>query len=435
MLKMLSRSRELESALHQQQQKTFDLEGKFEAVKRSMAVIEFLPEGKVIDANDNFLQVMGYELSAIKGQHHRMFCLPEYAQSSEYSELWNKLNNGQFVSSQFQRITRTGHVIWLEASYNPVFDNHGKLKSIIKFASDITDRMSEAQLKNSVLEAVSRSMAVIEFDTGGHVLTANDNFLNTMGFQLNAIVGKHHSLFCHDELTLSSEYKQFWQRLNKGEFITGKFSRKDSQGRSIWLEASYNPVFDGNGTLIKIVKFATDITAQVMSASETKEMAYTVSLQADASVKQGVNVVDSTIELMNELATTIRGASENLQALSKQSDEINNIVNTISGIADQTNLLALNAAIEAARAGEQGRGFAVVADEVRQLAARTSESTTQIANVVQQNTELSTHAVKVMGSSLSQVDSGVSLVDNVKNVIEEINQAVNSMVKTVDQLK
>jgi methyl-accepting chemotaxis protein len=295
--------------------------------------------------------------------------------------------------------------------------------------------MNEAQLQKGVLQAGSGSMAVIEFDTRGHVLTANDNFNQTMGYSLDEIVGKHHSMFCQAELVNSAEYQQFWAKLNRGEFATGKFSRIDRQGRNIWLQASYNPVFDMTGKLIKIVKFATDITEQVTTSTETKEMAYSMSLQADESVKEGVSVVGKTIELMNELTSTIRGAADDLQALSKQSDQINNIVNTISGIADQTNLLALNAAIEAARAGEQGRGFAVVADEVRQLAARTSESTSEIAQVVQQNTELSTHAVKVMGASLQQVDNGVELVDNVKAVIEQINKSVNSMVKTVDQLK
>jgi methyl-accepting chemotaxis protein len=435
MFNIISRKRELEHELQQTKQELHNAEAILASVKRSMAVIQFYPDGKVIDANDNFLAAMGYKLNQVVGQHHRVFCENEYTASQDYKTLWQRLNQGEYVSGQFQRVTQSGQAIWLEASYNPVFDSNGKLQSIIKFASDITGRMNEAQLQKGVLQAVSGSMAVIEFDTRGNVLTANDNFTQTMGYSLDEILGKHHSMFCQAELVNSAEYQQFWAKLNRGEFATGKFSRIDRQGRNIWLQASYNPVFDMTGKLIKIVKFATDITEQVTTSTETKEMAYSMSLQADESVKEGVSVVGKTIELMNELTSTIRGAADDLQALSKQSDQINNIVNTISGIADQTNLLALNAAIEAARAGEQGRGFAVVADEVRQLAARTSESTSEIAQVVQQNTELSTHAVKVMGASLQQVDNGVELVDNVKAVIEQINKSVNSMVKTVDQLK
>jgi methyl-accepting chemotaxis protein len=435
MFNIISRKRELEHELQQTKQELHNAEAILASVKRSMAVIQFYPDGKVIDANDNFLAAMGYKLNQVVGQHHRVFCENEYTASQDYKTLWQRLNQGEYVSGQFQRVTQSGQAIWLEASYNPVFDSNGKLQSIIKFASDITGRMNEAQLQKGVLQAVSGSMAVIEFDTRGNVLTANDNFTQTMGYSLDEILGKHHSMFCQAELVNSAEYQQLWAKLNRGEFATGKFSRIDRQGRNIWLQASYNPVFDMTGKLIKIVKFATDITEQVTTSTETKEMAYSMSLQADESVKEGVSVVGKTIELMNELTSTIRGAADDLQALSKQSDQINNIVNTISGIADQTNLLALNAAIEAARAGEQGRGFAVVADEVRQLAARTSESTSEIAQVVQQNTELSTHAVKVMGASLQQVDNGVELVDNVKAVIEQINKSVNSMVKTVDQLK
>lgn len=435
MFKLLSRQSDMEHTIAEQAKTINDLSAHLKAVNHSLAVIEFTPDGHILKANDNFLAVAGYRLDEVKGQHHKIFCEKAYVSSNEYTELWQKLNQGQHVSGQFKRLNKQGQIVWLEASYTPVFDSSGALTSIIKFASDITERVNSAQEQKSVLEAVNRSMAVIEFDLGGHVLTANDNFLETMGYQLTDVVGQHHSNFCDPDYAKSPEYRSFWAKLNAGEFLAGQFERRDARGNPIWLEASYNPVFDASGQLIKCVKFATDITSQVLSSAETKEMAYTMSLQADSSVKEGVGVVGNTIELMNQLSSTIRRAAADLQALSKQSDQINNIVNTISGIADQTNLLALNAAIEAARAGEQGRGFAVVADEVRQLAARTSESTSEIANVVQQNTEMSTHAVDVMNTSLTHVDSGVELVDNVKVVIEQINEAVNAMVKTVDQLK
>ena len=405
-----------------------------DAIDRSMAVIEFNPDGIVQKANSNFLQTVGYNEHEVIGKHHQIFCTAEYRNSNEYHQFWRSLNQGQYFSGEFERIGKDGNIIWLEASYNPIFDNNGKLSKIVKFASNITDKAEKAQEQESMVNAISRSMAVIEFDMSGKVLTANDNFLSATGYSLAQIQGQHHSIFCDAELANSTEYSSMWSTLNRGQYVSGQFKRVDSSGNELWLEASYNPIFNIKGELSKVVKFATDITARLTASNEAREVAYDTSLQADKSAQEGAQVVAETISIMTSLSTDITQASENLNALNKQSDQINNIVATISSIAEQTNLLALNAAIEAARAGEQGRGFAVVADEVRGLAARTSTSTTEIADVVKKNVELSQLATNTMQSSIEQVSTGTDLVERLSSSISEINSGINQIVKTMDKL-
>ena len=411
-----------------------ELQAKLDAIHHSMAVIEFTPEGTIQKANANFLATVGYTEHEIIGKHHRIFCLPEYANSSEYSSFWQRLNRGEHFSGEFERVDKQGNVLWLEATYNPVYNDAGQLVKVIKFASDITAKADLSRERENMMNAISRSMAVIEFDMSGHIITANDNFLSATGYNLDQIKGQHHRIFCDKELASSPEYSQLWATLNRGQFISGQFKRIDSAGNTLWLEASYNPIFNIRGELSKVVKFATDVTARITASSEARDVAYSTSLQADKSAQEGAQVVNDTIEIMTSLSSDISAASANLDALYKQSDQINNIVSTISSIAEQTNLLALNAAIEAARAGEQGRGFAVVADEVRGLAARTSTSTTEIADVVKKNVELSQLATNTMQSSIEQVSQGTDLVEKLSASIEDINAGIDKIVQTMDNL-
>lgn len=422
------------SELPELRAKNAELQSKLDAIHQSMAVIEFSPEGIIQKANDNFLNTVGYLENEIIGKHHRIFCLPEYSNSSEYSSFWQRLNRGEHFSGEFERINKQGNILWLEATYNPVYNEAGQLVKVIKFASDITAKADKSQERENMMNAISRSMAVIEFDMSGKVLTANDNFLATTGYTLAQIQGQHHRMFCDSELANSKEYSQLWATLNRGQFISGQFKRVDSAGNTLWLEASYNPIFNIRGELSKVVKFATDVTARITASTEARDIAYSTSLQADQSAQEGAQVVRDTIDIMTSLSSDISAASANLDALYKQSDQINNIVSTISSIAEQTNLLALNAAIEAARAGEQGRGFAVVADEVRGLAARTSTSTTEIADVVKKNVELSQLATNTMRSSIEQVSQGTDLVEKLSSSITDINAGIDKIVRTMDNL-
>ncbi len=237
-----------------------DLEGKVAAIDRSQAVIEFHLDGTIITANDNFLQTMGYTLPEIQGQHHRMFAPPGVAESPEYAAFWAKLNRGEFDSGRYKRIGKGGKEIWIQASYNPVLDEQGKPYKVVKFAMDITDSKIRSAELESKMDAINKAQAVIEFNLDGTIITANENFLITLGYSLPEIQGKHHRMFADPAYAASPEYAAFWEKLNKGEFEAGVYKRFGKGGKEVWIQASYNPVFNADGVAYKVIKYATDIT-------------------------------------------------------------------------------------------------------------------------------------------------------------------------------
>ena len=404
------------------------------AIERSMAVIEFDLQGTVLRANDNFIKTMGYRAEQILGQPHRMFCTPAFARSADYNQLWTQLRNGQFQSGTFERVGGNGASVWLEASYNPVRDEAGNVIKVVKYAMDVTPRLQAESEANAKLAAIDRAMAMIEFNLDGTIITANGNFLQRMGYSLAQIQGKHHRLFCTAELANSAAYSEFWKRLNQGELFNGQFERVDKHGQVVWLEANYNPVYDASGRLCKVVKFASDVTARVLqhaADAQSAAQAYHLSLNTQEMAEKGAEVIQKTASGMREIAVDIDTSSQLIAKLGERSQQITAIVNTIRGIADQTNLLALNAAIEAARAGEQGRGFAVVADEVRQLAARTSGSTAEISGMIAMIQDETRQAIDSMDATRDRAAQGVELANQAGTVILQIREGTGEAVQAV----
>ena len=245
------------------QRRQCELEAQVAALHRVQAVIEFDLDGTILQANDNFLQAVGYGLDEIQGRHHAMFVEPALAQSQEYRDFWARLGRGEFDAGQYRRLGKGGREIWIQASYNPVLDGNGRPYKVVKFATDITAQMQQAADVSGQLAAINKSQAVIEFGLDGRILSANDNFLATTGYTLEEVRGQHHAMFVEPEHRQSPDYARFWEKLGRGEYDAGQYRRFGKGGREVWIQASYNPILDMNGRPFKVVKYATDITAQV----------------------------------------------------------------------------------------------------------------------------------------------------------------------------
>ena len=407
---------------------------KLAAVSRSMAMIEFDPTGVILDANENFCKAVGYSLEEIRGKHHRIFCEGDYAKSEEYQRFWRELERGEPSSGTFQRLNKKGQEVWLEASYMPVIGADRQVHSVIKVATDITARVIKEHENQALVNALGRAMAVIEFSPDGRVISANDNFLQTMHYSAGEVVGQHHSLFCHRAESESASYKAFWASLNRGEYHSHRFERVDKFGRIVFLEASYNPIFDAKGRLYKVVKFASDITQQVTTLQSAAEAAHSTSVQNDACAQKGSQVVQQTVQIIEQISQDLNQAALSIDAVSKQSDIIGTIVQTIRGIADQTNLLALNAAIEAARAGEAGRGFAVVADEVRKLAEKSGGSASEIARLASAIVSQTDQVRAAVGAGLQSIEASAGLAGGVEDTLEQARGKVEQASRGVDEI-
>ncbi|WP_429010624.1 methyl-accepting chemotaxis protein [Aeromonas allosaccharophila] len=424
----------LKAELQQCQEQLLAQQGFFDAVHGSVATITFTPDGTVLAANDLFLNVVGFSAPEVIGQHHRLFCDKQYAQSSAYQQFWADLKQGRSRTGVFQRFNKRGEAIWLEATYFPV-KLRGVVTKVIKIAADITEHHLQLLSQQALVTALDRSMAMIEFTPSGEVVTANGNFLQTMGYTLAQVQGKHHRIFCDDQFY--REQPHFWEELGRGQYKSGLFCRQNSHGGKVWLEATYNPILDEHRKVVKVIKFASDITERINKSDAVREaamLAHSAARETLNCAERGAGLLASVVDTSSLIASQLTHSIGLINQLNEQSRNIEAIVSTISSIADQTNLLALNAAIEAARAGDQGRGFAVVADEVRQLAARTSLSTDEIAKVVQNNRELTARVTSEMSDVASSAELGKQQVGEVNEVMSEIRREANNVSSTVSDL-
>lgn len=395
----------------------------YDAICQNKPVIEFSPEGVINKASPLFLSTMGYRADEIIGLHHRIFCPPSLVSSPEYSQFWQRLAKGESFSGKYLRLAQGNRSVWLEASYIPVTDRRGRVTRVIKIAADISERVHSALEQEAVINAINRSMAIITFNPEGIVLEANENFLNVTGYKRDEVIGKHHRLFCADALYKSDEYRQFWERLNQGEFFSGQFPRLNRQGDPLWLRATYNPVFNSDGQLYKIVKFATDVTADVLRNQREQEAAvhaWDMAVQTRGCAQSGASVIENSILMIDRIAQGMGVVSTDVSRLNNQSESIDDMVETIRKFAMQTRLIALNAAIEAARAGASGRSFAVVAAEVRNLAASVSSATEEIEQVVASNSQLAKDVLSGIENSLMNTREGVTLMRKAGEVMTSI---------------
>jgi methyl-accepting chemotaxis protein len=442
-----------------------DDSGKLAALDRSQAIIEFKLDGTIVTANKNFLDTLGYTLEEVRGKHHSMFVEPAERSSPAYAEFWAQLNRGTFQSAEFKRVGKNGKQVWIRASYNPILNSSGKPVKVVKFATDITTEKLRSADYEGQIAAIGRSSATIQFDLSGTILDANENFLGAMGYTLDEVRGKHHSMFVEPDYGRSPEYARFWEALRRGEYQAAEFRRFGKGGKEVWIQASYNPILDMNGKPFKVVKFATDVTAAVLARMKNEK--------ARNMIDSSLTVIDDAVSAASTQATAASAASSqttaNVQAVAAGAEQLNasvieisqsmtksrveadgafqraaeadastqkltaaaqamsSIVALIQNIAGQINLLALNATIESARAGEAGKGFAVVASEVKNLARQAAEATDKIGGEIAGIQSIAKEVADGLGNIRRAIESVREYVGSTASAVEEQSAVTRDM--------
>ncbi|MNJ96762.1 Biofilm dispersion protein BdlA [compost metagenome] len=414
--------------------KNSDYEGKVTALGRAQAVIEFNLDGSILTANDNFLNAVGYSLGEVQGQHHRMFCDSTYANTPEYKQFWEKLARGEFVADEFKRFGKGGKEIWINASYNPIFNAEGKPFKVVKFATDVTGtKLKNAEYEGKI-DAISKAQAVIEFRLDGTIIEANGNFLKTLGYSLAEIQGKHHRMFCDPEYARTSDYENFWQKLNRGEFDSGRYLRVGAGGKAIWIQATYNPIMDMNGVPYKVVKFASDITEQVLLEQAVKRKAEEDQAKVDQllitvnKAAEGDLTAEITLEgtdALGQLATGVKKMMVDLRAvIGRVVGSANSFGTSSKSIAEQSNSVAAGAQSLGATVEEMNASIEEFTASISSIADNTRKAN-ELAKVTQKEAEHGNQAIAKSIEAMELINKSSEDISEIIKVISEIASQTN----------
>ncbi|GJL77731.1 MAG: chemotaxis protein [Nitrospinaceae bacterium] len=415
------------SNVTQQKLMNAEYQGKVDAIGKAQAVIEFNMDGTIITANENFLNVVGYSLEEIKGQHHRMFCEPSYANSQEYKAFWEKLNRGEYDTGEYRRLGKGGAEAWIQATYNPIMDMNGKPFKVVKFASNVTQqKLMNAEYQGKV-DAIGKAQAVIEFNMDGTIITANENFLNVVGYSLEEIKGQHHRMFCEPDYANSQEYKAFWEKLNRGEYDTGEYRRLGKGGAEAWIQASYNPIIDMNGKPFKVVKFATNISEKVQKVAQILEVVNAAS-EGDLTRELKVAGTDDAGQIGEGLSKLLANLKKMIVSFATQSDSLASSSEELTAVSQQ---MAGNAEETAAQSGVVSAASEQVSKNVQTVATGAEEMSASIKEIAQNASEASrvaSEAVKVAettNATISKLGESSAEIGQVVKVITSIAEQTN----------
>lgn len=413
-----------------------ELQAIHSALNRAQAVIEFTLDGYITHANENFLNVMGYTLEEVVGQHHSMFCEPSFEQSAAYVDFWADLASGKIERAEYKRMAKGGREVWINASYNPVLDIEGRVHKIVKFATDVTAEKARTAELAGLVDAMQKAQAVVEFDMDGLLVNANENFLGLMGYAIEDVRGEHHRVFCDDDYAASQAYRKFWQKLNRGEFDCGRYRRLGNNGKAVWIQATYNPILDLNGKPVKVVKFATDITEQVLleqrsaARAETEQRKVAVLLDLVARASDGDLTGEADVVGDEPLDQLSRGVMKMIADLRGVIGEVVGAAGKLSGssrtIADRSNVVAASAQALGATVEEMNASVDGLTASIGSIARSTTDANA-LAQATRNEAEAGAKAVAKTIEAMGLINQSSEDIGEIVKVIGEIASQTNML--------